>query len=240
MAQATPPRADLRPLLLLVAVLFGLWAVWATLVLPRLGPAEGPEYFLRSVAIRSLLWVLPSAVYLRIRYGQVFYRPLRLGLPPTLRHWILSLGLIAAASVAVSLDVARKLAIPLGEVWLRLVDSFEWTVLMAPLFEEMVFRGVILGELVLLLRVGSWRDLATLEGRARFWLANILASLVFTGLHWPWWIYSLGLTSTRFWMNTVGVFALSVVLGLLFVQGRSIWPCVILHGLNNALTALAA
>ena len=124
--------------------------------------------------------------------------------------------------------------------WLRLIGSFESSVLMAPLFEEMVFRGVILGELVVLLRVGSWRDLVTPEGRARFWLANILASLVFTGLHWPWWIYSYGVTSAQLWMNTVGVFALSIVLGLLFVQGRSIWPCVMLHGLNNALTALAA
>ncbi len=226
-----------KPLLVLVGVLFGSWTIWATVVMPQLPPASGAAYHVRAIGVRLLLWVVPSLYYLQRRYGWRIHRPLQLGPPPTPRHWAIALALTALASVAVSFDVARQLQLTMAEVWLRQLSG-EVSFPTAPLLEEFVFRGVVLSELLILLGVDSWEESASLAGRGRFWLANLLASTVFTGLHWPWWIYQLGLADSQFWMNTAGVFSISIVLGLLFVRGRSLWPCVVLHWINNELTGL--
>lgn len=71
----------------------------------------------------------------------------------------------------------------------------------------------------------------------RAWFANLGASLVFVGMHWPWWIYVEGLSFGIF-VKSLPVFLLSLVLGVVFTRGRSLWPCVLLHWLNNSLAGL--
>lgn len=227
-----------RALLVLIGVLFGSWTIWATLVLPRLGSVEGPEHELRSIAIRLLLWVLPAGVYLWHQHRKRALVPLRLNFPPTPQRWFAVVFISVAASVAVSLDVARKLDVPLGEVWQRCFASLTWHFPTAPVFEELIFRGVILAELLVVFGAEPRADVHPTFLRLRAWLANIAATVVFTGLHWPWWIYTHGMTQ-QFWINTAGVSLISLVLGMLFIHGRSLWPCIVLHWLNNSLSALA-
>ncbi len=227
-----------RGLMLLTAVLFLGWTLWSTMILPRLDPVEGPLYLARAVGVRLVLWVIPSAVYLWWMHGKRALAPLRLNAPPTSKHWGIAAGIITLASLAVSLDVARKLAIPPAEVWLKLLSSFELQFPTAPLFEELIFRGVILAELLALLRAKREAGPTDTAARLRAWLANITASALFVGLHWPWWIYTQGM-GDPFWRNSAGVFLISLVLGMLFVRTRSIWPCIVLHWLNNLLSALA-
>jgi membrane protease YdiL (CAAX protease family) len=231
-------RRHARELMLLVAFLFGGWTVWSTQVLPRLPEVEGHTALLRSIAVRSLLWVLPAGAYLWWRYRERALDGLRLNLPPTLRHWSIALVVTALASFAVSLDVARKLGLSAGEVWTRLLEQYVWEFPTAPLFEEFIFRGVILAELLALLAVPAVIHSRDLEARQRAWLANAAATMVFVGLHWPWWIYTMGF-GTAFWVNSAGVMLISLVLGMLFFRSQSIWPCVVLHWLNNLLSSLA-
>lgn len=233
-----PEQLWQRRLLALIATLLLLWTVWATLVLPRLGPVEGARYILRGIVVRVLLWVVPSAVYLWRQHEHDRFGRLGLGLPPSARNAWLSLFTIAAAGFAVSLDVARKLSATPLHVWRLLFESISLEPPFAEFFEELVFRGVIFAELLALLQVSS-RLHSGVSGRARFWLANLAASLVFVGLHWPWWIYTEGF-GIPFLTKTGGVLLISLVLGMVFVLGRSLWPCVALHWLNNALSALAA
>lgn len=211
--------------------------MWATVLLPRLSPLDGFWQDLRGLIVRSVLWVVPCAIYLRSQHGRWALRPLRLNLPPTVSHWVAALGLITATSLAVSIDVARKSQSDLASVWGRLVHELSFAFPATPLFEELVFRGVILSELVVLFGMASSQS-ALAVVRARFWLANLVSSLVFTGLHWPWWIYTEGIDSPEMWMKSAGVFLLSMVLGVLFVRGQSLWPCVLLHWLNNELSRL--
>jgi membrane protease YdiL (CAAX protease family) len=137
------------------------------------------------------------------------------------------------------------------------------------LLEELVFRGVILAELLNLAvaeqgRVGAATPNAAASAgnvvsapeersatplnatpgvpeperlRLSFWMANLSTSLAFVGLHWPWWIFTEGLSFVVL-ARSAGVFALSSVLGMLLVRSRSIWPCVFVHWLNNALVSL--
>ncbi len=227
-----------RQLLVLIGALFLSWTIWSTGILPRLQPATGIAHELRAISVRLLLWVLPAGTYLWLRYRSDLLRPLRLSLPPTARHWLIALGITAMASFAVSLDVARKLQAPPGEVWQRLLDTVQLSFPTAPFFEELIFRGVILSEMLSLLDARVQARSQDISLRQRTWLANLASSLVFAGLHWPWWIYTRGFDRV-FWENTAGVFLISLVLGMLFIRGRSLWPCMLLHWLNNELSRLA-
>jgi membrane protease YdiL (CAAX protease family) len=226
-----------RALLGLIATLLFLWTIWATQVLPLLPPVEGWQFTLRSTAVRVLLWVLPCAIYLWFRRGKRALYGLGFGLPPTRVHWFVAIVIVSLASLAVSIDVARKLAVPLGEVWARFAERVTLSVPTGELFEELVFRGVLLSELLVLFGADEARADSRTRARKRAWLANVAASLVFVGLHWPWWILTLGF-GERFLVNTAGVFLISLVLGILFVGSRSVWPCVVLHVVNNTLSSL--
>ena len=125
-----------RALLWLIGALLGLWTLWATLILPNLAPAEGGRYYLRSFAVRLVLWIIPCAVYLLSQYGKGALKPLRLGLPPTSKHWGWSLGVTLAATMAISLNVARELGTHPVEVWHRLFEAYELEFPATPLFEE--------------------------------------------------------------------------------------------------------
>jgi membrane protease YdiL (CAAX protease family) len=235
--QSRDARGHARALTVLVLVLFFLWTTWSTQVLPSLPKLDGVALEVQAIVVRIALWVVPCAVYLWRRHQRAALANMRLGLPPTRRHWIVAGFVTAVASFAVSLDVARKLSVPTSEVWQRLLTEFQWAFPTAPLFEELTFRGVLLAELLSLLAVEVKAPEAPVTRRQRAWLANLAASVAFTGLHWPWWIFTGGMAGD-FWEKTAGVLLISLVLGMLFIASRSLWPCVVLHWLNNALSGL--
>lgn len=236
-ARSRDPRQHARALTVLVLVLFVLWTIWSTLVLPSLPELEGGAREVQAIAVRVALWVVPCAIYLWRQHQRAALASLRLGLPPTGRHWLVAAFVMAVASFAVSVDVARKLSVPTSEVWQRVFAEAQWTFPTAPLFEELIFRGVLLSELLSLLAVEVRAPEAPVSRRQRAWLANLGASVAFTGLHWPWWIFTEGMAGP-FWEKTAGVMLISLVLGMLFIASRSLWPCVLLHWLNNALSGL--
>lgn len=231
-----------RALLWLIGTLLGLWTAWATLVLPHLEPTQGFEYHVRSFGVRLVLWVLPCAIFLWTQYGRNSLRPLQLGLPPTWRHWAWSLGVTLAASLAISLNVARELGTTPANVWQRLLRNYSFEFPSTPLFEELVFRGVVLACLLEIALSSAMLPRETnsppspLSRWRAAWGANVLATVVFVGAHWPYWIYTDGFDKLA--MKSLPVLLLSLVLGMLFARGRSLWPCVLLHWANNELSAL--
>jgi membrane protease YdiL (CAAX protease family) len=84
-------------------------------------------------------------------------------------------------------------------------------VVLAPLLEELIFRGLV--------------QTAVLEvvGPARRWSAIALASLLFTSMHlsMPWQVLP-------------GLFTLSCILGWLYERSGSLWPSIALHAAFNA------
>jgi membrane protease YdiL (CAAX protease family) len=237
-----PPKASLperrRALLILVGVLLAAWTVWATLLLPALPPIEQPLHTLRSIAVRVVFWLMPCYVYARALHLPLTWRPWYFGLPPSPKHYALALATTLAAGLAVSLDVARKLGLAPIAVWERVLTGNTIGPPIGEFFEEFVFRGILLGEFLVVFGAAGITANTPPSNRVRFWVANVAASLVFMGLHWPWWIYTDGL-GVAFATRSVGVFLISLVLGMLLVQCRSLWPCVALHWLNNALSGLA-
>ena len=90
---------------------------------------------------------------------------------------------------------------------LELVMAFITLVVMAPIAEEVLFRGYLLGKL---------RKYASL------WVSILITSVLFGIVHFQW---NVG----------IDVFALSIVLCLLKVYSGSLWPSILLHMLKNGL-----
>lgn len=87
------------------------------------------------------------------------------------------------------------------------VLAFIMLVVVAPVAEEILFRGYLLGKL---------------RKYAPLWVAIGVTSLVFAIVHFAW---NVGFD----------VFALSIVLCLLRVMSGSLWPSILLHMMKNGL-----
>lgn len=94
-------------------------------------------------------------------------------------------------------------------------------VIMAPLAEEILFRGILLAALI---RKSS----KYLAANRRFpvQLANVVTSLIFALLH------------ADAWPAPIGIFVLSLVLGKLYISTGRLWPCIAAHALFNSTGVL--
>ena len=87
------------------------------------------------------------------------------------------------------------------------IMAFIMLVIVAPIAEEILFRGYLLGKL---------------RKYAPLWVAIIVTSLIFAIVHFAW---NVGLD----------VFALSIALCLLRVMTGSLWASIMLHMLKNSV-----
>lgn len=85
--------------------------------------------------------------------------------------------------------------------------AFIMLVIVAPIAEELLFRGYVLGKL---------------RKYAPLWIAILITSILFAIVHFAW---NVGLD----------VFALSIVLCVLRVVSGSLWPSIMLHMLKNGV-----
>ena len=140
-------------------------------------------------------------------------------------RWPLDSHLLAAGLAALPVWIA--LAWLLGPALYRPASLSAWLafVLLWPLLEELVFRGLLQGQLLRLTEQGGGpRRIGPVS-----W-ANGLTTLAFVAVHlgaqpWPW---------------ALAVAAPSLVLGHLRERLGSVWPAVLLHAVYNAGFAAAA
>ena len=85
--------------------------------------------------------------------------------------------------------------------------AFIMLVLVAPIAEELIFRGYVFGKL---------------QKYTPLWISILITSLLFALVHFAW---NVG----------VDVFALSIVLCILRVVSGSLWPSIMLHMLKNSV-----
>lgn len=90
---------------------------------------------------------------------------------------------------------------------LELTLAFITLVIIAPVAEEILFRGYLFGKL---------------RKAVPLWLAILLTSLLFGTVHGQW---NVG----------IDTFALSVVMCLAVVWTKSLWPAILVHMLKNGL-----
>lgn len=95
----------------------------------------------------------------------------------------------------------------------QFVLAFITLVILAPIAEETLFRGYLLGKLIKTVPV---------------WLAVLVTSLLFGFIH-------VGLSDHPAWNLGIDTFALSIVLCLLRLQTKSIWASVLVHMTKNGI-----
>lgn len=217
----------------LCGAIFLLWSGWA-IVLRELVVAEMPSFEVSlGVLARLICWVLPCGVYLVKVWGSGWARSLGLGFPLGAGQIKRTLLICVFMTWALFAATAARNRIPiLGELE-HFISSAEPR-FTAPIFEELVFRGTILATLL------EWTHRSSRsawELRSRYWIVQLSCAVFFVLIHWPaWWDY-LGYSAIL--ERSVPIFAVALVLGFVFAQTRSIWPCIWVHWLNNELSLMA-
>jgi membrane protease YdiL (CAAX protease family) len=210
-----------------LVVFFVLWTLRATVFYAVdesiASPVSRAAY---SNLLKLVLWVLPAAAFARVLRGARPAEYLGLSVWPSRRNWLLCISVTAAFLLAVTLaemfagrkswSTARLSSLPVA-LWLLQIA-------LTPLLEELLFRGLVLKEL-----------LAFLPRYHAF----ALTSLLFVGVHLPYWLSHGGVTRTLL-ENAGGVFVFSIVACWLFARTASIWPPTVAHIANNILASILA
>lgn len=209
----------------LILCFFAIWSVRATYLyaIDESIPSDA-QRLVYSTLVKSVLWV-GSAFAFVYWVRQVSPFPyLGLSAWPSARQWLVSLaltGLFLSLTIGFEAVIGRKafstVAIPFFFTIPGLLFTF-----VSPLVEEILFRGLFLKELAALFPP---------------WRANLLTSLLFVGIHLPFWLTHGGL-SWALLNNMAGVFLFSLVAGWLYLRTSSILPATLAHIANNCVAAL--
>lgn len=180
--------------------------------------ATGAGQAVYWTSLKVVLWILPAFYVMRYAGVDLVAAFKGNGIRPILL-WGVGAGLLIGAEV-----IVRK--------WLGqqpYVVAFSWpfvnAVIIAPIVEEIVFRGAVLFGLM---------------KRYRFHMANVIASLLFVGAHLPGWHFSGVLIQnlTQPLGGALSIFVLGLIFGFVVRKSRSIAGGIVAHGINNFFSML--
>ncbi|MGO8931596.1 MAG: lysostaphin resistance A-like protein [Limisphaerales bacterium] len=218
-------RKPALSLSLFLAVFFVLWTIRATLCYSVDDSIASPTSRAAYANLLKLaVWVLPAAAFAYWFRGAPPAKYLGLSVFPSRRYWGLCLAVAVIFLLAVTLfefTIGRKSFSGASLSSLPAVLAL-LQLLLSPLLEELLFRGLVMKELMSLLPIS---------------LATVVTSLLFVGAHLPFWLSHGGLTLAMM-ANAFGVFVFSVVACSLFAMTKSIWPPTFAHIANNILSSL--
>lgn len=211
-----------REILLFILCFFVVWTVRAT-CLYAIDDAIASDALrtIYSVAMKLVLWAAPACGFAWwVRHTSPI-RYLRLSVMPPARQWALYVVVIGTFLAAIvgfeTITGGKRLALAgLSPALPGLLSA-----IVVPVTEELLFRGVFL------------RELADLLPR---WGANLLTSLLFAGIHLPFWL-SHGSAQTAL-LQAGGVFIFSLLAGWLYLRSASLWPSALAHIANNLVASL--
>jgi membrane protease YdiL (CAAX protease family) len=208
-AVTTIVREPFRYYVLLLVTWTGAWLLYESTNLRNLSEGGAVAYW---TAAKMILWIAP--ILLNVAF--VMKRPvadyLRLTEPGRGMRIGLAIGAVLVALLA-SVDIFVKTFGWPSPAWGLLT-----ALVIAPLFEELMFRGFVLRALQ--------------ESGYGFWPANAVAALMFLGLHLPGWYFTNGLEAAQLLLGVI-VVIVGLVAGYAKRRAQSTWASVAVHFLNN-------
>jgi membrane protease YdiL (CAAX protease family) len=213
------PHMTWRELLIFLLLIYAAWFTCRFFVFPI------ADRIISSVVVeaigKGLIFVGPILFYLwRKRIPWLSYLRLRLSwgllwgicISIAILEWLF---LMAHDPTLHSFHPAAREAMP-AEQWINVV-------LLPGLFEEILFRGFIFQQLRSLFH-------------GHFWVAALIASLLFMLMHIPQWLTS----STPFLKYMGIVFVLGMGLCALLQKSKSLWSCALVHTSYNLFVELVS
>ncbi|MDR0491551.1 MAG: CPBP family intramembrane metalloprotease [Oscillospiraceae bacterium] len=172
--------------------------------------------FVFWVIAKILLWIIPS-FWLIKKTGRTIREVFNVHAWRRCLAWGCGLGGILALVGIVSHRINNDPILP-GTISFSLANA----IVIAPIFEEFLMRGAIMG---------------ALSQKHSFLFANSVTAILFVVLHCPGWYYmgnlSAGLYS--FAVSVISIFIIGWLCGLATKRGRSVIAGVIVHFLNNLI-----
>ncbi len=220
------PGRQLRNLIIYLSIFFVVWALRATVLYPIDENIKAISDAWRQVyadTIRLLIFVLPVIIYLAFLAKVKPLRYLYLNTPVNRK------GLLQASIVTILIFILGLLFDYIlageGRHLSILIPSWQWYQIflglpMAPLAEEILFRGFLLR---------AFQDFMN------FWAADLLTSALFVAVHWSYWLYSQGLHMGLV-MLSLRIFIIGILLGYFVRKSNSLWPSILAHILNNFIS----
>ena len=209
-------RRHFAPFITYLILFYSLWIGWVYLIYPpmqALGTAT-LLYALANLTSRLLLWIIPVFLYLRYidHVNPLAYLKLN-------QYWKRGILIGLALSVLNFLGMLVRFGPPHPSMQFVTWNSILGTSILVGFFEEVPFRGFILQKF---------------QEKFPFWIANLLSSLLFMGIHLPGWILLHILT----WSNVISIFVLGGIFALIFYYSKTLWSSIITHSLNDFLSAV--
>ena len=209
-------KRPFSPFIAYLLLFYGCWIGWVYLIYPPmqvLGTAT-LAYALANIMARVLLWVIPVFVYLRYidHVHPVVYLKLK-------QYWKRGILLGLALSLLNFGGMLLRFGPPHPSMQFVTWNSVLSTSILIGVFEEIPFRGFIFQKLL---------------EKFPFWIANLLSSLLFLGIHLPGWIMLHALT----WSNVISIFVLGVIFAVIFYYSKTLWSSIITHSLNDFLSSV--
>jgi uncharacterized protein len=165
---------------------------------------------------KLLIWLLPIPLLVRTWTGEplVTFLSLRRVRQGVATGVVFGLAFVVVS--AVKDVVTRQLGVPTPSP--GLVNAL----VIAPVLEEIVFRGILLHALQ--------------DAQVRFWPANLLTALLFLGMHLPGW-YFVGSASLTQGIAMVGIVLVGLGAGYSKQRSGSLWGSILFHTVNNLYSA---
>ena len=214
--KASTPRPKTNYYVLGVVLVLGSEFILRDVLLPKRanGVDVGRVLIIEWVVLAGLMAVwLPRVEELplaSVGLGKFKWRYVGLGL---LAYLLVTIALTISGFIlpAVGLEPIRALQPILKDFGVPVLLGLFIT---GTLLEEILYRGYLIERLTVILK--------------QRWLAGVVSWLAFSLVHLRF--FGVG--------PTIDISILSAALVLLYLKEKSIWPCIVLHGLNNALAYL--
>lgn len=208
------PRSAFAPFLAYVVTFHLVWIAWPYVVYPRLVAIGNATlaYALLNLSIRLMVWVVPVFVYLRYVDGVEPLGYLKLN-----RHVRRGVVVALVLSALNFLGSIARFGLPHPTMQSITWNSVLGTSILVGLIEEIPYRGFMLQKFA---------------ERVDFWLANLITSMLFVGIHLPGWMALHMLRAD----TAASVFIIGVVLAMAFKYSNSLWAPIITHSANDFMS----
>ena len=211
-------RVTIFSILLIYVAWIGAWIIEQTIESHSVLLSTSMSRFFYWLGMKLVIWILPALFIIRVS-KQKNFKVIDSKQLPSAIVWGVGSGLIIGAITVITKLFTHQTIFSFSLSW-----PFLGGVIVAPILEEILFRGAVL---------------PALKQQYSFIIANGITSLLFLGLHLPGWYFQGRLLENL--INPVSgalsVFLLSLVFGYIAHKSKTVTGSILAHMVNNFFNA---